>query len=60
MNVRLSFFIPLCHSENEACVFFLYCRGLQSERALKVLENKFDMNNRFKVILAGGRQYGGF
>ena len=41
-------------------VFFLYCRGLQSERALKVLENKFDMNNRFKVILAGGRQYGGF
>lgn len=33
---------------------------LQSERALKVLENKFDMNNRFKVILAGGRQYGGF
>ena len=53
------FFIPLDHSENEAC-FFLYCRGLQSERALKVLENKFDMNNRFKVILAGGRQYGGF
>ena len=48
------FFIPLDHSENEAC------RGLQSERALKVLENKFDMNNRFKVILAGGRQYGGF
>ncbi len=33
---------------------------LQSERVLKVLENKFDMNNRFKVILAGGRQYGGF
>lgn len=56
MNVRLSFFIPLCHSENEACVFPV----LQSERALKVLENKFDMNNRFKVILAGGRQYGGF
>ena len=25
-----------------------------------ILENKFDMNNRFKVILAGGRQYGGF
>ena len=59
MNVRLSFFIPLIIRRMKL-VFFLYCRGLQSERALKVLENKFDMNNRFKVILAGGRQYGGF
>lgn len=54
------FFIPLYHSENEACVFSCIAGDCSPERALKVLENKFDMNNRFKVILAGGRQYGGF
>lgn len=59
MNVRLSFFIPLCHSENEACVFPVL-QGAAVGKGFKGSGNKFDMNNRFKVILAGGRQYGGF
>ena len=37
------FFIPLYHSENEACVFSCIAWGLQSERALKVLEKELKL-----------------
>lgn len=41
-------------------VFFPVLQGAAVGKGFKGSGNKFDMNNRFKVILAGGRQYGGF